>query len=54
MGKPAVSIEGAAAHPSGKSKVLTGKLVKPVLGRLRHRETVKGVLRKKALILVKG
>jgi hypothetical protein len=54
IGKPAIPIENTAAHPSGKGKVSACKLIKPVLGGLRHRKTVKGILREKALILVKA
>jgi hypothetical protein len=54
MGKPPIPIENTTASPSGKGKIFACKLVKPVLGRLWHRETVKVKLREKTLILVKG
>jgi hypothetical protein len=53
VGKPAIPIENATAHPSGKGKVSAYKLIKPVLGRLGHGKAIKGILRKKVLILGK-
>jgi hypothetical protein len=47
-------MENTTAYPSGKGKVFACKLIKPVLGRLGHGKAIKGILREKVLILVKG